>query len=314
MRRVVITGASGMLGQALTRLLVAKGINVYAVVRPGSEQNRLMMKHRLVEVVECELAVLRELPDKITEDCDVFFHFGWGGTFGTNRNDLYGQLDNVRYTLDAVEAANQLGCRVFLGAGSQAEFGRVPEGVKLSSRLNAQPETGYGIAKLSAGQMSRALCKEYGIRHIWTRILSVYGPGDKDRSMVMSGICSMLKGEVPKYTKGEQVWDYLYCDDAAAAFYLAAEKGKNGAVYCIGSGQERKLRDYITDIGDVICPGQEIKFGEVPYYDKQVMYLCADISELKRDTGFEPVMPFKEGIRRTVRWRKSIEESRVYLK
>ena len=313
--RIVITGATGAVGTALIAEGIRQNVEMLVICRKASKRRQQIPDHPLVKVLELNMEEYETYqPPEGEMPYDVFYHFAWGGTTGDGRNDCEIQEKNIRYALDAAALAKRFGCSAFVGAGSQAEFGRVPEGVKLSSRLNAQPETGYGIAKLSAGQMSRALCKEYGIRHIWTRILSVYGPGDKDRSMVMSGICSMLKGEVPKYTKGEQVWDYLYCDDAAAAFYLAAEKGKNGAVYCIGSGQERKLRDYITDIGDVICPGQEIKFGEVPYYDKQVMYLCADISELKRDTGFEPVMPFKEGIRRTVQWRKSIEESRVYLK
>lgn len=304
MKTAIITGASGMLGQALTRLLVSKKIQVFTVVRPGSSQNSKMFCHNLVTPVECDLTKMSELPQKIDVTCDAFFHFGWGGTFGATRNNLYGQLENVRYTMEAAEAARELGCGVFLGAGSQAEFGRVPDGVKLSGDLAAHPETGYGIAKLCAGQMSRVLCKEAGIRHIWTRILSVYGPGDKDRTMVMSGICAMLEGTAPQYTKGEQIWDYLYCDDAAEAFYLAAEKGRDGAVYCVGSGQERMLRDYITDIRDVVSPEQELRFGEVPYYDKQVMYLCADISQLQKDTGFIPKVSFKEGIRRTVEWRK----------
>ncbi len=304
-QHAVITGASGMLGQALIRLLADKEIRVSAVVRPGSKQNEKMIKHDLISVIECDLASLSTLPAKIQGKCDAFFHFGWGGTYGNTRNNYYGQLENVRGTLDAVETAKELGCQVFLGAGSQAEFGRVPEGIKLSGDLPERPETGYGIAKLCAGQMSRALCREYGIRHIWMRILSVYGPGDKDRTMVMSGICSMLRGEIPSYTKGEQIWDYLYCDDAAEAFYLAAEKGKDGAVYPVGSGQERMLRDYIQDIGDEVCPGQPIRFGEVPYYDKQVMYLCADISQLTEDTGFVPRTPFREGVRRTVQWRRT---------
>lgn len=308
MKRAIITGASGMLGQALIRLLVEKEVEVYAVVRAGSEHNANILKHDLIHVIECDLTGLDQLADRIKQPCEAFFHFGWTGTYGNTRNNYYGQLENVRYTLDAVEAAKELGCKVFLGAGSQAEFGRVPDGVKLHSGLKEEPETGYGIAKLCAGQMSRALCKEYGIRHIWTRILSVYGPGDKDRTMVMSGICSMLRGDLPKYTKGEQIWDYLYCDDAAEAFYLAAEKGKDGSVYCVGSGKERMLKEYIQDIGQVICPGREIRFGQIPYYDKQVMYLCADISDLKRDTGFEPKMSFLEGVRRTVEWRKSQEQ------
>lgn len=308
MKRAVITGASGMLGQALCRLLAEEGTEVYAVVRPDSEHNVHMFRHERLRMVECDLTELAGLPDKIDKSCDAFFHFGWGGTYGNTRNDYYGQWDNVKYTLDAVEAAKDAGCSVFLGAGSQAEYGRVPYGVKLNSAVRANPETGYGIAKLAAGQMSRALCRDYGIRHVWTRILSVYGPGDKDRTMVMSGICAMLRGEMPKYTKGEQIWDYLYCDDAARAFYLAAEKGKDGAVYAVGSGEERSLKEYIQEIGNVVCPGTEIVFGEVPYYEKQVMYLCADIRELQEDTGFTPSVPFAEGIRRTAEWRKKRQQ------
>lgn len=307
MKTAVVTGASGMIGQALARYLTGKGIRVYAVVRPGSKRNEGMFCHELVSRVECDLSEMAKLPEQIGVRCDAFFHFGWGGTYGGDRNDLYGQLDNVKYTIEAAEAAHCLGCRVFLGAGSQAEYGRVKDGVKLSGELAANPETGYGIAKLCAGQMSRAFCKEKGIRHIWTRILSVYGPGDKDRTMVMSGILAMLNGTVPKYTEGGQIWDYLYCDDAAEACYLAAQKGRDGAVYCIGSGMERRLRDYIEDIRDVVNPAQHIAFGEIPYYDKQVMYLCADISRLREDTGFEPKTAFKEGIRRTAEWRKSVD-------
>lgn len=302
-KSAIITGASGMLGQALIRCLCQQDIEILAVVRPGSIRNEVLNNNEKVEVIECDLSELLSIKDKVKRSYDAFFHFGWSGTFGQSRNNLYGQNDNVKYTLDAVELAHALNCQVFLGAGSQAEYGRV-ENKKLYSGLPTFPETGYGIAKLCAGQMSRLMCKEYGIRHIWTRILSVYGPGDKAHTMVMSGILSMLKGEKPKYTKGEQMWDYLYCDDAARAFYLAAEKGKDGSVYCIGSGQVKPLKLYIEQIRDVVNPQMELTFGEVPYYDKQVMYLCADISELTDDTGFLPEVTFEDGIKRTVEWCK----------
>ena len=62
------------------------------------------------------------------------------------------------------------------------------------------------------------------------------------------------------------------------------------------------LRDYICKIRDAVDPNMKIVFGEVPYYDKQVMYLCADITDLTRDTGFVPEVTFDEGIRKTVEW------------
>ena len=120
--------------------------------------------------------------------------------------------------------------------------------------------------------------------------------------MVMSGIIKMLKGERPQYTKGEQIWDYIYSKDAAKAFRLVAQKGKDGAIYCLGTGQTRTLREFILSIRDAIDPGLEIGIGEIDYYPNQVMHLEADISNLMEDTGFSPQYTFEEGIRETIEW------------
>lgn len=303
MKRVILTGGTGMLGIALMEFLIQKEIEVLVIVRPGSKRRDGIPKSPLIQVLECDLNDLRGLEHKLSGTYDAFFHFAWDGTFGEARNDMYLQNKNVQATLDAVYLAKAAGCRTFLGAGSQAEYGRV-DGVKLSPDTPVHPETGYGIGKLCAGQMSRILCQQLGMKHIWVRILSTYGPHDGLHTMVMSGIIKMLNRERPQYTKGEQMWDYLYCGDAARAFYLAAERGTDGSVYCIGSGQVRPLAEYIQVIRDTIDPEIEIGMGEVPYFDKQVMYLCADIENLKRDTGFEPQVSFEEGIRQTVSWYK----------
>jgi nucleoside-diphosphate-sugar epimerase len=234
---------------------------------------------------------------------DVFYHFSWDGTFGESRNDLYTQNFNVKCALDAVKAAQEMGCNTFIGAGSQAEYGRF-EG-KLNASTPAFPENGYGIAKLCAGQMTRLECEKRGLRHIWTRVLSVYGPYDGSATMVMSTIGKLLRGEKPSCTAGEQMWDFLYTGDAGRAFYLLGESGIAGKTYCIGSGNARPLREYIEKIRDAVNLQAQIGFGDVPYSEKQVMYLCADISDLTADTGFLPEYTFEQGIRETVDWVKS---------
>lgn len=303
MKKVILTGGTGMLGIALIQLLIQKHIEVLVIVRPDSKRKNALPVSEYVKVIECDLKDILQLKEQITDTYDTFFHFAWDGTFGESRNDMRLQNQNVKATLDAVELAKATGCTTFLGAGSQAEYGRV-DGIKLGPDTPVRPETGYGIGKLCAGQMSRILCQQLGMKHIWVRILSTYGPHDGLHTMVMSGIIKMLNQERPQYTKGEQMWDYLYCEDAARAFYLAAEQGVDGSVYCIGSGQVRPLADYITVIRDTVDPDIEIGFGEIPYYDKQVMYLCADIENLTRDTGFKPEISFEEGVRRTVDWYK----------
>lgn len=293
-----------MLGIALINRLLREDIEITAVIRPHSSRADRLPENSRVKIVECDLEELKQLPEKLNKTYDYFFHFAWDGTYGNARNDMFIQTKNIEATLHAVEAASHLGCEVFIGAGSQAEYGKV-EG-KLAPDTPVNPETGYGMAKLCAGQMSRVMCKNKGIRHIWMRILSTYGPNDGMHTMIISGMLQMLRHEIPKYTKGEQMWDYLYCDDAANAFYLAALKGIDGSVYCLGSGQVHPLYEYIQDIRDIVAPGSDIGFGEIPYYPNQVMYLCADITKLTADTGFVPKTSFKDGIRKTEEWLKEV--------
>lgn len=301
MKSVVITGATGTIGMALINKCIEQGTKVVTLVNPASSRLDRIPDSPLVKVVRCGLDDLASAePDSlgIKPGIDAMFHLAWGGTFGDARNDRKLQERNSAYAADAVRLAHRLGCKVFVGAGSQAEYGRVSG--KLSADTPCDPENEYGRAKLNTSEETRKLCRELGIRHIWPRILSIYGPYDGEKTMVMSLIRQLLQGDRPALTKGEQMWDYLYSEDAATAMMLLAEKGIDGKIYPIGSGIAKPLKEYIEIIRDEIDPKLPLGFGEVPYSPKQVMHLCADISGLKEDTGFEPSVSFEEGARRTI--------------
>lgn len=300
--KAVISGATGAVGMALVDLLIKNNIKVTVLCRKNSSRAMRIPHSPLVTTAECSLEQMHAFIPQDDEKHDVFFHFAWAGTTGESRNDMFLQNDNVRYTLDAVKLAHRMGCDTFIGAGSQAEYGRV-EGI-LTPSTPAFPENGYGMAKLCASQMSRVLCHKLGLRHIWTRILSVYGPYDTEKSMVMSAVIKLLKGEVPDFTAGEQKWDYLYSTDAARAFLAIAEHGRDGAVYCLGSGRAMPLKEYIHMIAAAVSDKAEVNLGAVPYAENQVMNLCADISSLTADTGFMPEVRFEDGISYTVEWAK----------
>ena len=299
--KAVITGATGAIGMALISELVKRDIEVLALCRPNSGRNsRLETFGPKVKLAACDISELHAYTPAEGEKYDYFFHFGWAGTTGAARNDMFLQNKNVKYTLDAVELAARFGCSVFVGAGSQAEYGRV-EG-KLSDKTPTAPENGYGIAKLCAGRMSRIMCSSLGMKHVWARILSVYGPYDNEVSMVISTLRKMINGEETEFTPGEQIWDYMYSEDAANALLAIAERGVDGNIYCIGSGEAVMLKDYITKMRDAANPACEPGFGKRPYAPGQVMYLSADTEKLKNDTGFEPKWSFEDGIAKTVAW------------
>ncbi|QUO20772.1 NAD(P)-dependent oxidoreductase [Clostridiaceae bacterium Marseille-Q4143] len=300
MKRAVISGATGAIGTALIYELISQNVEILVLCRKESSRNDRIPEHPLVKKCFCSLEELASLENNTEKTYDVFYHFAWTGTIGSGRNDMYLQNLNVKYALDAVDVAARFGCHTFIGAGSQAEYGRV-EGL-LKAETPAFPENGYGIAKLCAGFMTREYAHSKGLKHIWTRILSVYGPYDGMKTMVMSVLSSIANGEAPRCTKGEQKWDYLYSKDAALAFRLLGEKGVDGKTYVIGSGKICTLSSYINKMCELTGTGIQAELGAIPYAPRQVMYLGADISELANDTGFAPKYSFEEGMKETIRW------------
>ncbi len=301
MTGAVVTGASGMIGATLVRRLVEQGIDVLAVVRPGTQKLDNLPADPRVAVVECALDDLAAftLPTGSTGSYDVLYHFAWDGTSGPARDDATLQVRNIRYAIDAVDLAARLGCRVFVGAGSQAEYGRSDE--DLSPETPAFPESGYGIAKLAAGRLCALRARQRGMRCCWVRILSVYGPMDNEGAVITATLGRLLRGETPHFTPGGQIWDFLYSEDAARALELVGRSGHDRADYVLGSGTGRPLKEYFLEAAAAVDPALAPSF-DLPYPAGQVMHLVADLRALTEDTGFVPEVPFAEGVRRTADW------------
>ena len=304
MNSIIITGASSMIGAATVAEALKQNIQVTAVIRKNSPQlNNLshLLTDKNIDVIECEIQNYDSL--SFDKKYDAFFHMAWQSTSFERRDDVYTQINNIKFTMDALNTAKRAGCETFVYTGSQAEYGRVAE--KLGADTKCNPESGYGIAKYAAGKMSRLLASQSGIRLCYARVLSVYGEGMLSGTFIMYLIKTLLGGEKPSLTKCEQLWDYMYVRDAARALLSIAEKGIDGRVYPIGSGNARPLREYAEIIRDIINPSSELGFGEKDYYPYQPMYLCADINSLKKDTGFKPQYSFENGIKKTIEWYKN---------
>ncbi len=307
MKKVIVTGAASMMGLALIEECLKREIEVTAVIRRDSPRNDRLPESSLLSRVYCSLDDMESLPEKVSGGYDAFYHFAWGNT-GANRNaSTELQSRNIGFTLEALKAAAAMGCRRFIGAGSQAEYGPRPE-EKIGPETRTEPVTPYGVSKLAAGRLCMLLADELGIECIWPRIFSVYGLYEKETTMVQSSLRKMLRGEPTEFTPARQQWDYLYSRDAGKAYYLIGEKGKDRAVYCVGSGSARPLYDYIEVMARAAGTEPE-GIGARPYPPGAVMNLKADISSLKADTGFEPEFTFEEGIRETIEWIRKQERA-----
>jgi len=301
MKSAVVTGITSFIGISLSALLSDKGVMVTGIVRPGSSRKDVIASMPGVMMIEKELSDIGTLKGSI-KDADCFFHLGWDSSFPDSRHNKM-QSVNVENTMRAARLAAEIGCGTFVGVGSQAECGRVD--TKMDENTPNSPENEYGRAKVRAAEESTAFCTEHGIKCVWPRLLSAYGPFDRPHTLIMSCIDAGLNSRTMGLTPCGQIWDYIYVDDAADALYRIAERGRHGVRYPIGSGDGKKLSEYVKMMADGL--NLDIKtfgIGAKPYPQGQPMYLSADISTLTRDTGFRPAHSFKAGFGKTVEWVK----------
>lgn len=304
MQRVVVTGASSMIGAALIRECVKQNVEVLAIVRENCTRMERLPDSELIEKIQCNLDELDKIvSNKIVAHAlhekktyDVFYHFAWAYTRKNSRDDPVLQEENIGYTLNAVKLAHQLGCCKFIGAGSQAEYGSVDHVV--TPNTPAQPQSSYGMAKYAAGILSQKLSNRYGMVHIWGRIFSVYGGNDNEETMLSYAIGQFLKGEEARFSSAAQMWDYLYEDDAAKIFYLLGERIGENKVYCIANGASRHLKEFIIEMKEAF--GQNAKCEFTPDTKKTVAGLQPDASELFQDIAYKPAVTFREGIQKMI--------------
>ena len=298
---IAITGITGTLGCALIRECMKNGIKILAFINPGSKNENRIPDSPLITKLYCSLAEMKDFEVNDLK-ADAFIHLAWASTNRILRNKPEPQIDNIRYSLDSVDLAKKLGCKVYMGAGSQAEYGNSGETIDEFTYPN--PQTAYGMAKLCSGQMTRLKCKELGMRHIWPRVFSTYGPYTQDTTIINYTIASLLKGERASLTNCAQVWDFIYVDDAARALLLLIDEGKDGEIYCISSGQSKTLKEYLEVVGKELNKSNLIGFGDLPYGNNTVMHLAGDINKIRKDTGFVPEISFENGIKKTIEWAK----------
>lgn len=294
MKRIIITGATSMLGVALIEECVAHGIEVVALVRRNSSKTTVLPSSPFVTVIEADLNDLKSIAYE--KSCDVFYHFAWAATSKETRDDPQSHLKNVQYTLDAVELARRVGCKVFVGAGSQAEYG-IYNG-KLAPDTRVDPLSSYGIAKYGAGKFSRKLCDQYGMSHIWTRIFSVYGEHDSENTMIQYALRQFRAGKPAQFSAATQQWNYLYEADAGKIFYLLGEKGVPSGTYCVASEDTRPLKDFILEMQQVYGNGAQCVFA--PPSNEKMVSLDPDITSLVEVIGWRPQTSFAEGIRKII--------------
>lgn len=295
MKSAIVTGANGFIGSAVCRALLNRGVEVHALVY-AEDAFSALVSHPNLHEIECGMDDYPIAASRLPQNTDAFYHFAWAGSSGASLADYALQIRNIQYTCDALTLAAQIRSKRFIMAGTINELELMQ--FFHAERQVPRPACIYGTAKLACDLMCKTIAAQKDILLNCAIIGSCFGPGDRSKRIHNSFIHGMLIGKAPKLVRAETLHDWIYIDDVADMFSMIGQSGIHMKNYYLGHDHLRPLRDILLEVRDILNPGLEIKFGEVP--DSFVIdFSQVEIDGVYRDTGYRCNSDFAECIRKT---------------
>jgi UDP-glucose 4-epimerase len=289
--RFFVTGASGFIGRAVVRWLKGRGHDVTCMTRHAAAGDAPVFVSTLEECLSNPSALAERLG---TLQPHVIVHLAWGRATNTARDDPYHYLVNLRFTQLLVDLlADGLSGVHVVGIGSQAEHGVLNE--VLTPASVCRPADAYGRAKRLAGEYLLARLPE----SCWLRLLTAYGPGDDENKLIPYVARCYRDGAAPVLSPGEQRWDFIHVDDAAAAIGLAGERRVAG-LHMLASGETATIKEVALRMRELAIrrglAAPEPVLGGRPYRQNELFLLAADASSLRVAASWAPAVPLDAGL------------------
>lgn len=306
MKKAIITGSTGFIGSAFVEFLVAKGIDVLAIGRKDLNDISKIRRKRIKDATYLNLDMknISQLSEKISEikwsigdDC-VFFNLAWGGETNLSDLNIQSQILNVAWCVNALEVSEKIGCSRFIQVGTMEEA-FTHKYLKLDHHKNDQYNRHviYSVAKIAAKYALKLKASNMNIDYIYVLHSHVMGEDDDKDSFLQVTLQKLVNGDDLIFSSGEQFFDVISLADCSLGYYLICQKGKSDEEYWVGSGNPRKLREYVEKMFNLFPSKKEMQFGKLPYNDIILEKEDFSIANLEADTGYKPIMTFEETVK-----------------
>jgi nucleoside-diphosphate-sugar epimerase len=305
MKQAIVTGATGFIGAKFTEYLISMGIKVLALGRKSFDEISESKKKKLQgsTYIQLDMADMSLLSNEIEghkwnigNDC-VFFNLAWGGEKGLSDLNIQAQMKNVIWSVSALEAAAKVGCSRFIQVGTMEEA-FTHRYLELDHHINNEYNRHviYSVAKISAKYALKLNASQLGMDFIYVLHSHVMGPDDDKDSFLQVTLQKLIRGDDLKFSSGVQYFDVISLDDCALGYYLICQKGRASEEYWVGSGDPRRLREYVERMYKLYPSKKILQFGNLSYNDIILSPVDFSISLLCEHTGYMPSMSYEQTV------------------
>ena len=290
--RVFVTGGTGFIGTHVVQELQSEGNSLLLLSRqPKNAVSSLAIPS--VDILQGDLSDIEKWKNEAKRfRPQVAIHMAWESL---PNYDAKTSIRNLIYGLNLITMLAESGCESVICTGSCWEYGQ--QSGKVSEDAILKPSNAFTAAKNALHWVGREIAREYDMHFIWTRFFYVYGPGQRETSLIPYVINCVRKGRKPEIKAPLARNDFVYVEDVARAISAIIKKPQKYGVYNIGSGYSTSVQKII----EIVYNKFNLQYaGADALQNNSVVDFWADISRIKSDTGWEPRTNIKEGIKKTI--------------
>lgn len=298
MKRILLTGATGFIGQHCLRLLASETDEIHALAFTARETYIPGVTWHRADLLEAGqsgklLALVR--PTHL-------LHLAWFAVPGK----YWSSLENLSWLAASVHLLKEFvehdGQRAVI-AGTCAEYDW-QNGLCSEYQTSLSPDSLYGTCKNALQQVLAAVAEKKLLSAAWGRIFQVYGPGEHRARLIPSVIGTLMEGKNARCSEGSQIRDFIHVEDVAGALVALLYSDISGPVN-IASGHPVPVKDVVQRIARILESETLVQFGSLGKATEEPPFVVADVTRLRQELRWEPSLDLGAGLEKTIAWHKS---------